>query len=99
MTTSKCSRYTYVKKKHNNGDCEGCRLENAKYKRNKTAHNRTLAASQISETGTSCIAGTNPNITCGIPSSYEWFGCKGEACLKAEAKRRKDYKLVRQLKV
>ena len=95
MSNATCTRYTYVKKLHNRGDCQGCREANAKYKRHKTGNYRSLAASQAKETGIACLASLNEELACGLPSTYEWFGCRGQACIKAAAKRHQDYQLIR----
>lgn len=80
---SPCTYYTYVQKKHG-PNCEGCKEENAKYKRTKKASNRAIAEAQVNEIGVACLAALNDNITCGALSTYEWYCCRGAACKAAK---------------
>lgn len=87
-------RSTYTKHKCR---CLRCREANAEYKRNKTAHYRSLQAPEdrkVYRTGSSGILG---EITHGLPSSYEWYGCRCEECTASEARTVSSRKIIREL--
>ena len=86
------SRYIYVKRKCR---CQECTKANAIYKRNKANSHRTYAASKASETGLTCLQSSGENFTCGIPNTYDWYGCRGQACLKAIRKEQQEHRFLK----
>ena len=83
------TRTCYVKRKCRRPEC---RAANAEYKRNKVADNKALIL------GTSeafLIAGLDealPQLTHGLPSTYEWWGCRCPDCTEAKRSRDSDYR-------
>jgi hypothetical protein len=73
------TRYTYVKHKCH---CPECKEANSEYKRNKTAHYRSIAEAEAPE---NLRTANGQKVTHGLPSTYEWYGCKCKECSEAEA--------------
>src|ERR1035437_1208508 len=73
-------RYTYVRY---HCRCQLCKEANAEYKRNKTAYYKSLTSSKGLKVGVSFIQSPLPQLTHGLPSTYEWYGCRCEACTEA----------------
>jgi hypothetical protein len=90
------TRYRYVKYKCR---CDPCKDANAKYKRNKIARNRDDKASETLSIEQACIAESNERLTCGLPGTYEWHGCRGESCKESIRERAKDRRFLEALKV
>lgn len=86
------SRYAYVKYKCR---CQNCKDANAEYKRAKTAQYRGLQASKgrkdISPDTQSFLDG----LTHGLPSTYEWYGCRCPDCTEAKAVVSRDQRFVK----
>ncbi len=76
-------RYTYTKHKCR---CDKCKEANAQYKSDKTAYYRALQASQASEGVSANAQDLLDSLTHGLPSTYEWYGCRCEPCKKARAR-------------
>jgi len=76
-------RYTYTKRKCR---CDKCKEANAQYKSYKTANYRALQASQASESLSTDAQDFLASLTHGLPSTYEWYGCRCRECKEAEAR-------------
>lgn len=86
------SRYTYVKYKCR---CRRCKDANAEYKRAKTAQYRGLQASKGRTDISSDIQSFLDGLTHGLPSTYEWYGCRCEDCKEAKAEVSRDLRFVK----
>ena len=76
-------RYTYVRHQCR---CQLCKDANAKYKRDKTDYYKSLTSSQGLKEGVSFVQSPISKLTHGLPSTYEWYGCRCEACTEAARK-------------
>lgn len=88
------SRYTYV---HKGCRCEECTKANANYKRNKAADNLRLTAATTASLSSEEQTVYDPKLTHGLPSTYEWHGCRCPRCTGAFSKRQRNYRLLREL--
>jgi hypothetical protein len=88
------SRSCYV---HNKCRRKECRKANAEYKLAKTADHRTATQATNAALNAAGIPFADPKLTHGLPSTYEWRGCRCESCTEAEAKRQRNYRLIREL--
>lgn len=86
------SRTSYV---HDKCRCEGCRKANAEYKRNKTGDHRAATASTNAALNAAGIPFADPKLTHGLPSTYEWYGCRCDKCTAAHSTREREYRLVK----
>lgn len=92
MSLPEHNRSTY---NHDNDRTKEAKDANAKYLRDKTTNNRLIASSKVSKTSGAC---PNPSLTCGVSESYEYWGCRGKACRKAQKDYRQGLRLQRQLR-
>lgn len=88
------SRSCYV---HNKCRRPECKAANAEYKRNKTGNNRTLTAATSAALNAAGVPFADPKLTHGLPSTYEWYGCRCPACTQAYSKRQREYRLIKEL--
>lgn len=87
-------RTCYVHKKCGHPDA---RRANAEYKRNKTGDHRASTASTNAALNAAGIPFADPKLTHGLPSTYEWFGCRCPSCTAAHTEREQTYRLIREL--
>lgn len=76
-------RSTYTKHKCR---CDLCKEANAEYKRNKTAHYRSLQASETREDLSPDAQALLGELTHGVLSTYEWYQCRCRLCKAAKAR-------------
>lgn len=88
------SRSCYV---HNKCREPECVKANADYKRNKSGDHRTATASTNAALSAAGIPFADPKLTHGLPSTYEWFGCRCKSCTEAFSERQRDYRLIKDL--
>lgn len=87
-------RYTYTKHKCR---CPECKRANAEYKSYKTAQYRNLQASAAREDASADAQDFLSKLTHGLPSTYEWFGCRCNECKKAKAEVSDTYHFLKSL--
>lgn len=88
------SRSCYV---HNKCRRAECKKANADYKRNKTGDYRTATASTNATLNAAGLPFADPKLTHGLPSTYEWYGCRCLKCTAAHTEREQVYRLLREL--
>jgi hypothetical protein len=71
------------------------RKANAEYKRNKTANYRAATASTNAALSAAGATFFDPKLTHGLPSTYEWYGCRCPECSEAYSQREKEYRLIK----
>lgn len=82
-------RTCYVKAKCR---CKECRAANAEYKRNKVADNKGVTEASSAAFYDAFADDKIPQLTHGIPSTYEWWGCRCNDCTGAERDRWASYR-------